>query len=100
MITASCLSRMASKGRFRMGMDWENESKSVLSGSRKLYTEAAEEIRVRNGRERNPQAKELLADIERSFQRLAEMARCTDELTGERKYDRPFVSFGFFRGGC
>jgi hypothetical protein len=52
----------------------------VLPGPRKFYIEAAEEIRARAGRECNPAAKELLLDIERSFQRLAEIARCFDEL--------------------
>ena len=71
----------------------------MLPGPRKFYIEAAEEMRARAGRECNPAAKELLLDIERSFQRLAEIARCFDEPGQERKYDRPFAFFGLFRGG-
>jgi hypothetical protein len=62
------------------------------------YIKAAEEVRTSAERERHPAAKELLLDIERSFQRLAEIARCSDELKQERKYERPFTFFGFFRG--
>jgi hypothetical protein len=62
------------------------------------YTKAAEEIRVSAERECHAAAKELLLDIERSFQRLAEIARFSDELKQDRRYDRPFAHFGFFRG--
>jgi hypothetical protein len=71
----------------------------VLPGPRKFYIEAAEEIRARAGSECIPAAKELLLDIERSFQRLAEIERYSDELGLERKYDRSFAFFGLFRGG-
>ena len=64
----------------------------------KLYIQAAKEIRGHAEKECNPQAKELLVDIERSFQRLAEIARCSDEFGRDKKYDRPFAFFGLFRG--
>jgi hypothetical protein len=70
----------------------------MLPRARNTYLEAAEEIHGRAVRERNPQAKELLFDIERSFRRLVEMERWS-QYYQDRKYDRPFVSFGFFRGG-
>jgi hypothetical protein len=72
------------------------EGKSVLPSS--AYIKAAEEMRASAEKECHPAAKELLLDIERSFQRLAEIARFSDELNQERKYDRPFAFFGFFRG--
>jgi len=70
-------------------------SKIVLPSA--SYIKAADRMRACAGRECNPAAKELLLDIERSFQRLAEIARFSDELQ-DRKYDRPFAFFGFFRG--
>jgi hypothetical protein len=60
------------------------------------YLEAAKEIHEHAERERNPQAKELLLDIERSFQRLAAIKSWSDQQ--DRKYDRPFAYFGLFRG--
>jgi hypothetical protein len=72
------------------------EGKSVLPSA--AYIRAAEEIRVSAEKESHAAAKELLLDIERSFQRLAEIARFSDELNQERRYDRPFAFFGFFRG--
>jgi hypothetical protein len=78
----------------------------VLQDSKKPYVEAAREIHQRAVRERNPQAKELLLDIERSFQRLAHIERWLDQHEPHdrkheppnRTYDRPFVFFGLFRG--
>jgi hypothetical protein len=71
----------------------------MLQDSKRLYLEAAREIHQRAVRERNPQAKELLLDIERSFQRLAQIERWLDQHEPQdRKYDRPFAFFGLFRG--
>jgi hypothetical protein len=75
---------------------WGTLSKIVLPSA--SYIKAAEEVRACAGRECHPAAKELLLDIERSFQRLAEMARFSDELNQEGKCDRPFAFFGMFRG--
>ena len=63
-----------------------------------LYLEAAREIHEHAERERNPQAKELLLDIERSFQRLAAIKDWSDQHEQDKKYDRPFAYFGLFRG--
>jgi hypothetical protein len=62
------------------------------------YLVAAREIHEHAERERNPQAKELLLDIERSFQRLAAIKNWSDQVEPDRKYDRPFTYFGLFRG--
>ena len=50
----------------------------VLANSKKdLYVEAAREVHHRAVSERHPQAREILLDIERSFQRLAEIEKCS-----------------------
>jgi hypothetical protein len=49
---------------------------------------AAEQVRGRAAKERNPAVREILLDIERSFRRLAQMEPFVTEKP--RTYDRPF----------
>ena len=65
--------------------------------------QAAKEVHRRAEGERQPQAREILFDIERAFQRLAEIERWSERLAEIddpkiRKYERPFSFFGFFHG--
>jgi hypothetical protein len=46
--------------------------------------------------EENPNAKQILQDIERSYNRLVEMENWLAQL---QRYNRPFVHFGLFDGG-
>ena len=53
---------------------------SLRSGSkREFYLEAARDMRQRASSETTPQAKEILLDIERSLQRLAEIESWSDQ---------------------
>jgi hypothetical protein len=61
------------------------------------FLRAAEQVRERTNGERNPAAREILLDIERSFRRLAAMQPFVTE--DPKKYDRPFAHFRLFDGG-
>jgi hypothetical protein len=53
-------------------------------------------VRQRAAGEQNPNAKEILQDIERSFNRLIEIENW---LANHQKYNRPFAHFRVFDGG-
>ena len=63
------------------------------------YLSAADQVRVLREAERNPTAQDLLRDIERNFERLAEMKRLAegDQDQGQN-YNRPFAHFRMFGG--
>ena len=52
-------------------------------------------MRQRAAREQNPNAKEILQEIERSYNRLVEIESW---LSQQQKYNRPFAHFRFFDG--
>jgi hypothetical protein len=62
---------------------------------REYLREAANFVRQRAAREQNPNAKEILQEIERSYNRLVEIESW---LSQQQKYNRPFAHFKFFDG--
>jgi hypothetical protein len=59
------------------------------------YVEAANLARQRAQSERNPHAKQILQEIERSYYRLVEIEKW---IVDQRQYNRPFAHFGLFNG--
>ena len=59
------------------------------------YVEAANLARQRAQSERNPRAKQMLQDIERSYYRLIEIEKW---MVDQQQYNRPFAHFGLFNG--
>jgi hypothetical protein len=57
------------------------------------YLRAANFVRRRAASEDNPNAKEILHDIERSYNRLVEIESW---LAQQQRYGRPFAHFRFF----
>jgi hypothetical protein len=68
----------------------------MRSMSCREYLRAASFVRQRAADEQNPNAKEILQDIERSFNRLIEIENW---LANHQKYNRPFAHFRVFDGG-
>jgi hypothetical protein len=67
----------------------------MRSMSCREYLRAANFVRQRAAREQNPNAKEILQEIERSYNRLVEIESW---LSQQQKYNRPFAHFKFFDG--
>ena len=59
------------------------------------YVEAANRARQRAQSERNPHAKQILQEIERSYHRLVEFEKWAAD---QQQYNRPFAHFGLFNG--
>ena len=59
------------------------------------YVEAAKIARHCAESERNPQAKQILQEIERSYYRLVEIEKW---MVNQQQYNRPFAHFGLFNG--
>jgi hypothetical protein len=59
------------------------------------YVEAANLAHQRAQSERNPRAKQMLQDIERSYYRLVEIEKW---MVDQQQYNRPFAHFGLFNG--
>ena len=59
------------------------------------YVEAAYLAHQRAQSERNPRAKQMLQEIERSYYRLVEMEKW---MVDQQQYNRPFAHFGLFNG--
>jgi hypothetical protein len=59
------------------------------------YVEAAKLARHRAESERNPHAKQILQEIERSYHRLAGIEKW---MVDQQQYNRPFAYFGLFSG--
>ena len=59
------------------------------------YVEAAKLARHRAQSERNPHAKQILQEIERSYYRLVEIEKW---MVDQQQYNRPFAHFGLFSG--
>ena len=59
------------------------------------YVEAAKLAHQRAQSERNPHAKQMLQDIERSYYRLVEIETW---MVDQQQYNRPFAHFGLFNG--
>ena len=59
------------------------------------YVEAANLAHQRAQSERNPRAKQMLQDIERSYYRLIEIEKW---MADQQQYNRPFAHFGLFDG--
>jgi hypothetical protein len=59
------------------------------------YVEAAKLARHRAQSERNPHAKQILQEIERSYHRLVEIEKWAVD---QQQYNRPFAHFGLFNG--
>jgi len=59
------------------------------------YVEAANLAHQRARSERNPRAKQMLQEIERSYYRLVEMEKW---MVDQQQYNRPFAHFGLFNG--
>jgi hypothetical protein len=59
------------------------------------YVEAAKSAQQRAHREQNPHAKQILHEIERSYYRLAEIEKWTEN---QQPNNRPFAHFGLFHG--
>src|SRR5215831_12654661 len=59
------------------------------------YVAAANFAHQRAQSERNPRAKQMLQDIERSYYRLVEMEKW---MVDQQQYNRPFAHFGLFNG--
>jgi hypothetical protein len=57
------------------------------------YVEAAKLARYRAQSERNPHAKQILQEIERSYYRLVEIEKW---MVDQQQYNRPFAHFGLF----
>ena len=59
------------------------------------YVEAANLAHQRAQSERNPRAKKMLQDIERSYYRLVKIEKW---MVDQQQYNRPFAHFGLFNG--
>ena len=59
------------------------------------YVEAANLARQRAQSERNPHAKQVLQEIERSYHRLVEIEKWAVD---QQQHNRPFAHFGLFNG--
>ena len=59
------------------------------------YVEAANFARQRAQSERNPHAKHVLQEIERSYHRLVEIEKWAVD---QQQHNRPFAHFGLFNG--
>ena len=59
------------------------------------YVEAANRARQRAHGERNPHAKQILQEIERSYHRSVEIEKW---MVDQQQYNRPFAHFGLFNG--
>jgi hypothetical protein len=59
------------------------------------YLEATNLAHQRAQSERNPRAKQMLQDIERSYYRLVEIEKW---MVDQQQYNRPFAHFGLFNG--
>jgi hypothetical protein len=59
------------------------------------YVEAANLARQRAQSERNPHAKQVLQEIERSYHRLVEIEKWAVD---QQQHNRPFAHFGLFDG--
>ena len=59
------------------------------------YVEAANRAHQRAQSERNPHAKQILQEIERSYRRLVEIEKW---MVDQQQYNRPFAHFGLFDG--
>ena len=59
------------------------------------YLKAANRARQRAVSERNPHAKQILQEIERSYHRLVEFEKWAAD---QQQYNRPFAHFGLFNG--
>ena len=59
------------------------------------YVEAANLAHQRAQNERNPHAKQMLQEIERSYHRLVEMEKW---MADQQQYNRPLAHFGLFNG--
>jgi hypothetical protein len=59
------------------------------------YVEAANLARQRGQSERNPRARQILQEIERSYDRLVEIEKW---MMDQQQYNRPFAHFGLFNG--
>ena len=59
------------------------------------YVKAAYLAHQRARSERNPRAKQMLQEIERSYYRLVEMEKW---MVDQQQYNRPFAHFGLFNG--
>ena len=59
------------------------------------YAEAANLARQRGQSERNPRARQILQEIERSYDRLVEIEKW---MMDQQQYNRPFARFGLFNG--
>src|SRR4029453_7864486 len=59
------------------------------------YVEAAKLARHRAESERNPHAKQIFQEIERSYHRLVEIEKW---MVDQQQYNRPFAHFGLFSG--
>jgi hypothetical protein len=59
------------------------------------YVETANRVRQRAHSERNPHAKQILQEIERSYYRLVEIEKW---IVDQQQYNRPFAHFGLFNG--
>jgi hypothetical protein len=59
------------------------------------YVEAANHARQRAQSERNPHAKQVLQEIERSYHRLVEIEKWAVD---QQQHNRPFAHFGLFNG--
>jgi hypothetical protein len=63
------------------------------------YLRAVDQVRMLREPERNPTAQHLLLDIERNFERLAEMKRLAERDQDQgQNYNRPFAHFRMFGG--
>ena len=59
------------------------------------YVEGANLAHQRAQSERDPHAKQILQEIERSYYRLVEIEK---ETVDQQQYNRPFAHFGLFDG--
>jgi hypothetical protein len=59
------------------------------------YVEAANLAHQRAQSERNPHAKQMLQEIERSYYRLVEIEKW---MVDQQQYNRPFAHFGLVNG--
>ena len=59
------------------------------------YVEAENLAHQRAQNERNPHAKQMLQEIERSYYRLVEIEKW---MVDQQQYNRPFAHFGLFNG--
>jgi hypothetical protein len=63
------------------------------------YLRAADQVHMFREVERNPAAQAILLDIERNFERLAEMKRLAErDQDHGQKHNRPFAHFRMFAG--